>query len=52
VDKVPRSRRYRLPPEGDRVCVLFLKRFERICAPRTARLLQPVRGDARLEVAA
>ena len=49
VDKVPRSRRYRLLPEGYRLCVVFLKLFERIYAPLTAGLLQPVRGDGRLQ---
>jgi hypothetical protein len=49
VDKVPRTRRYRLLPEGYRVCVVFLKLFERIYAPLTAGLLQPFHGDARVQ---
>jgi hypothetical protein len=49
VEKVSRSRRYRLLPEGYRLCVVFLKPFERSYAPLTAGLLQPVRGDARLQ---
>jgi hypothetical protein len=48
VDKVPHSRRYRLLPKGYRLCVLFLKLFERVYAPLTAGLLAPVTGDARL----
>jgi hypothetical protein len=46
VEKVPRTRRYRLLPEGYRVCVVFLTLFERISAPLTAGLLQPFHGDA------
>jgi hypothetical protein len=49
VEKVSHSRRYRLLPEGYRLCVVFLKLFERIYAPLTAGLLQPVHGDARLQ---
>jgi hypothetical protein len=49
VEKVPRSRRYRLLPHGYRLCVVCLKLFDRIYAPLTAGLLQPVRGDGRLQ---
>ena len=48
VTKVPHSRRYRLRPQGYRVCVLFLKLFDRVYAPLTAGLLRPVAADARL----
>jgi hypothetical protein len=48
VEKLPRSRRYRLLPEGYRLCVLFLKLFERVYAPLTAGLVKPVRTDAHL----
>lgn len=51
VEKMPHSRRYRLVPEGDRLCVVFLKLFERIYAPLTAGLLQPFHGDRRLQEA-
>jgi hypothetical protein len=51
VEKMPRSRRYRLLPEGYRLCVVFLKLFERIYAPLTAGLLQPFHGDSRLQEA-
>ena len=50
LDKLPQSRRYKLRPEGYRICIVFLKLFERIYAPLTAGLLQPFRGDARLAV--
>jgi hypothetical protein len=49
VEKVSRARRSRLLPDGYRLCVVFLKLFERIYAPLTAGLLQPVRCDARLQ---
>ena len=43
--KDPHSRRYRLVGKGYSICVVFLKLFERIYAPLTARLLAPFRGD-------
>ncbi len=48
VEKLPRSRRYRLLPEGYGLCLVFLKLFERIYAPLTAGLLQPFPGDTQL----
>src|SRR6266851_4561324 len=48
VEKLPRSRRYRLPAEGYSVCLIFLKLFDRIYAPLAAGLLLPVPGDATL----
>ena len=48
VEKVDHSRRYRLLPDGYRLCVLFLKLFERVYAPLTAGLLRPVAADAAL----
>ncbi len=49
VTKVPHSRRYRLTPEGYSICLVFLKLFERIYAPLTAGLLQPLSGDSKLQ---
>jgi hypothetical protein len=49
VEKIPKSRRYRLLPQGYSICLVFLKLFERIYAPLTAGLLQPVAGDSRLQ---
>ena len=49
VQKVPRSRRYRLTREGYCICLVFLKLFERIYAPLAAGLLQPLSGDSRLQ---
>jgi hypothetical protein len=48
VEKVAHSRRYRLLPQGYRICVLFLKLFERVYAPLTAGLLRPIAADAAL----
>jgi hypothetical protein len=48
VEKLTRSRRYRLLAKGYSVCLIFLKLFDRLCAPLTAGLLDPVPGDAAL----
>lgn len=45
VEKVPRSRRYRLIGKGYSICLVFLKLFEKIYAPLTAGLLAPFSGD-------
>ena len=50
VEKLPRSRRYRLPAEGYSVCLIFLKLFDRLYAPLTAGLLHPIPADATLPV--
>jgi hypothetical protein len=44
VEKLPRSRRYQLPAAGYSVCLIFLKLFDRLCAPLAAGLLDPVPG--------
>ena len=49
VEKIPRSRRYRLLREGYSICLIFLKLFERIYAPLTAGLLSPSSGDNSLQ---
>jgi len=48
VERVPHSRRYRLLAQGYTICLVFLKLFERVYAPLTAGLLNPVAADARL----
>jgi hypothetical protein len=45
IEKLPRSRRYRLLPNGYRICLVFLKLFDKVYAPLTAGLLHPYRGD-------
>lgn len=49
VEKLPHSRNYRLLPHGYRICLLFLKLFERIYAPLTAGLLHPFPADTKLQ---
>ena len=48
LEKVPRTRRYRLIGKGYSICVVFLKLFEKIYAPLTAGLLKPFPGDRKL----
>lgn len=48
VERIPHSRRYRLLPQGYRICLIFLKLFEQVYAPLTAGLLRPITADARL----
>src|SRR6201981_3476717 len=48
VEKLPRSRRYRLPAQGYSVCLIFLKLFDRVFAPLTAALLHPIPADQAL----
>jgi len=42
------SRRYQLPAEGYSLCLIFLKLFDRVYAPLTAGVLQPVSGAGAL----
>ena len=49
VEKLPKSRRYRLTPKGYSICVLFLKLFERIYGPLTAGVLAPQKPDRKLD---
>ena len=48
VTRLPSSRRYQLLPQGYSICLIFLKLFERVYAPLTAGLLNPVTADARV----
>jgi hypothetical protein len=48
VEKIERSRRYRLLPDGYRLCVVYLKLFQKIYAPLTAGILKPFAGDKML----
>jgi hypothetical protein len=48
VEKIPRSRRYRLLQDGYRLSLVFFKLFERLYAPLTAGLLDPGSGEATL----
>jgi hypothetical protein len=48
VERVPHSRRYRLLSHGYSICLVFLTLFERVYAPLTAGLLNPVTADSRV----
>jgi hypothetical protein len=45
IEKLPHSRRYLLLANRYRICLLFLKLFDKIYAPLTAGLLHPYPGD-------
>ncbi len=48
VEKLPKSRRYRLTAEGYRLCVVYLKLFEKIYAPLTSGILARFKDDNRV----
>lgn len=45
IEKIPRSRRYHLTGAGYRLCILYLKLFEKLYAPLTAGLILPCSTD-------
>jgi hypothetical protein len=47
VERLPKSRRYRLTKEGYQICVVYLKLFEKLYAPLTSGILAPFRPDKR-----
>jgi hypothetical protein len=47
VQRLDKSRRYRLTPDGYRICVVFLKLFEKLYAPLTSGILKPFKDDRR-----
>ena len=48
VERVDGTQSYRLPSEGYRIAVLYLKLFHRIFAPLTAGIMEPVPWDERV----
>jgi len=48
VQRLDRSRRYRLTPDGYRICVVYLKLFEKLYAPLTSSILKPFKDDRRI----
>ncbi len=48
ITKLPQSRRYQLLARGYSISLVFLKLFERIYAPLTSGLLNPIRTDTQL----
>src|SRR5437867_4367109 len=49
IERLDKSRRYRLTAEGYRICVVYLKLFEKLYAPLTSGILKPVKDDRRLD---
>lgn len=48
VQRLDKSRRYRLTADGYRICVVYLKLFEKLYAPLTSAILKPFKHDRRL----
>src|SRR5438093_1469164 len=48
VRRLDKSRRYRLTADGYRICVVYLKFFEKLYAPLTGGILKPLNHDRRL----
>src|SRR2546428_5810273 len=48
VGRLDKSRRYRLTADGYRICVVYLKLFEKLYAPLTSGILKPFNDDRRL----
>jgi hypothetical protein len=48
VQRLHKSRRYRLTADGYRICVVYLKLFEKLYAPLTSAILKPFKNDGRL----
>jgi hypothetical protein len=49
VERLNKSRRYRLTSDGYRICVVYLKLFTKIYAPLTSGILKPFKGDAQIQ---
>jgi len=49
VERLHKSRRYRLTSEGYRICVVYLKLFEKIYAPLTNAILKPFKPDSEFQ---
>ena len=45
VERLDKSRRYRVTAEGYRICVVYLKLFEKLYAPLTGGILKPFKED-------
>lgn len=48
VQRLHKSRRYRLTAQGYRICVVYLKLFEKLYAPLTSAILKPFKHDRSL----
>lgn len=49
VERLAKSRRYRLTSEGYRICLVYLKLVQRLYAPLTSGLLKPCNPDRQLD---
>jgi hypothetical protein len=49
VQRLDKSRRYRLTADGYRICVVYPKLSEKLYAPLTSAVLKPFKGDRRLD---
>jgi len=49
VERLDKSRRYRLTSEGYRICVVYLKLFQKIYAPLASAILKPFNADSQLQ---
>jgi hypothetical protein len=45
IEKIPRSRRYQLTGQAYRLCLIYLKLFEKLYAPLTAGIIHPCPND-------
>jgi hypothetical protein len=50
VEKIPHSRRYQMTAQGYRLCIVYLKLFEKVYAPLTAAVVHPFTDDRLLPV--
>ena len=48
VERISKSRRYRLTAAGYRICVVYLKLFEKLYAPLTSGIMKPFKQDQRV----
>jgi hypothetical protein len=48
VEKIPHSRRYQMTVAGYRLCLVYLKVFEKLYAPLTAAVIHPCPNDQKL----
>ena len=48
VEKIPHSRRYQLTSQGYRLCVAYLKLFEKFYTPLTSAIIKPFASDAQI----
>ena len=50
IEKLPRFRRYQITGPGYRLCILYLKLFEKLYAPLTAAVIHPCPNNTLLSL--